>query len=110
MRQCQIVCCRPAECYTLSIIFIISLSPPCTYSHTPVRTTPSSYKPQKISPKFQGTVRELLHKKIREFYIHPQFVSDVMRPMRYANCLFEAGLIVYLVNDDREFTVLVDAS
>ncbi len=24
-----------------------------------------SYKPQKISPKFQGTVRELLHKKIR---------------------------------------------
>lgn len=41
-----------------------------------------SYKPQKISPKFQGTVRELLHKKIREFYIHPQFVSDVMRPMR----------------------------
>lgn len=40
-----------------------------------------SYKPQKISPKFQGTVRELLHKRIRESYIHPQFVSDVMRPM-----------------------------
>jgi ATP-binding cassette subfamily E protein 1 len=40
-----------------------------------------SYKPQKISPKFQGTVRELLHKKIRDSYIHPQFVSDVMRPM-----------------------------
>lgn len=40
-----------------------------------------SYKPQKISPKFQGTVRQLLHKKIREAYIHPQFVSDVMRPM-----------------------------
>jgi ATP-binding cassette, sub-family E, member 1 len=40
-----------------------------------------SYKPQKISPKFQGTVRELLHKKIREAYIHPQFVSDVMKPM-----------------------------
>ena len=40
-----------------------------------------SYKPQKISPKFQGTVRELLHKKIRDMYIHPQFVSDVMRPM-----------------------------
>ena len=40
-----------------------------------------SYKPQKISPKFQGTVRQLLHKKIREAYIHPQFVSDVMKPM-----------------------------
>jgi len=40
-----------------------------------------SYKPQKISPKFQGTVRQLLHKKVREAYIHPQFVSDVMRPM-----------------------------
>jgi ATP-binding cassette, sub-family E, member 1 len=40
-----------------------------------------SFKPQKISPKFQGTVRELLHKKIREAYVHPQFVSDVMRPM-----------------------------
>jgi ATP-binding cassette subfamily E protein 1 len=40
-----------------------------------------SYKPQKITPKFMGTVRELLHKKIRDAYIHPQFVSDVMKPM-----------------------------
>eukprot|EP01041_Mallomonas_annulata_P004554 gene4554-9034_t len=40
-----------------------------------------SYKPQKISPKFLGTVRQLLHKKIRDAYIHPQFVSDVMKPM-----------------------------
>jgi ATP-binding cassette subfamily E protein 1 len=40
-----------------------------------------SYKPQKISPKFLGTVRQLLHKRIREMYVHPQFVSDVMRPM-----------------------------
>lgn len=40
-----------------------------------------SYKPQKISPKFQGTVRQLCHTKIRDSYIHPQFVSDVMRPM-----------------------------
>lgn len=40
-----------------------------------------SFKPQKISPKFQGTVRQLLHKKIRDMYVHPQFVSDVMRPM-----------------------------
>lgn len=40
-----------------------------------------SYKPQKIAPKFQGTVRQLLHKKIRDAYIHPQFMSDVMKPM-----------------------------
>lgn len=40
-----------------------------------------SYKPQKISPKFQGSVRQLLHKKIRDAYVHPQFVTDVMKPM-----------------------------
>ena len=40
-----------------------------------------SYKPQKISPKFQGTVRELLHKRCRDAYIHPQFISDVMKPL-----------------------------
>jgi ATP-binding cassette subfamily E protein 1 len=40
-----------------------------------------SYKPQTISPKFEGTVRMLLHKKIRDASIHPQFISDVMKPM-----------------------------
>ena len=40
-----------------------------------------SYKPQKISPKFNGTVRTLLHKKVRESYIHPQFISDVIKPL-----------------------------
>ena len=46
-----------------------------------------SYKPQKISPKFQGTVRQLLHKRIREMYIHPQFVSDVMKPLVMDNII-----------------------
>merc|ERR1712003_542312 len=41
-----------------------------------------SYKPQKISPKAQGTTRQLLHEKIRDAYVHPQFVADVMRPLR----------------------------
>jgi len=41
-----------------------------------------SYKPQKISPKSQGTTRQLLHEKIREAYIHPQFVTDVMKPLK----------------------------
>ncbi|XP_071768629.2 ATP-binding cassette sub-family E member 1 [Centroberyx gerrardi] len=41
-----------------------------------------SYKPQKISPKFKGSVRALLHDKIRDAYTHPQFVTDVMKPMK----------------------------
>lgn len=41
-----------------------------------------SYKPQKISPKFQGSVKDLLFKKIRDAYAHPQFQSDVVKPMK----------------------------
>ena len=41
-----------------------------------------SYKPQKISPKSQSTVRALLHDKIRDSYVHPQFVSDVTKPLK----------------------------
>ncbi|XP_022114770.1 protein Pixie [Pieris rapae] len=41
-----------------------------------------SYKPQKISPKSQGQVRNLLHDKIRDAYTHPQFITDVMKPMK----------------------------
>lgn len=46
-----------------------------------------SYKPQKISPKFQGTVRQLLHKRIRDSYVHPQFISDVMKPLDMDNII-----------------------
>lgn len=46
-----------------------------------------SYKPQKISPKFPGTVRQLLHKRIRDAYIHPQFISDVMKPLSIENII-----------------------
>lgn len=41
-----------------------------------------SYKPQKISPKSAGTVRQLLHNRIRDSYVHPQFVSDVIKPLQ----------------------------
>jgi len=41
-----------------------------------------SYKPQKISPKSQGNVRQLLHEKIRDAYIHPQFITDVIKPLQ----------------------------
>jgi ATP-binding cassette subfamily E protein 1 len=33
-----------------------------------------SYKPQTISPKFGGVVRQLLHEKIRDAYVHPQVI------------------------------------
>uniref|UniRef100_A0A7S0KXX0 Uncharacterized protein n=1 Tax=Asterionellopsis glacialis TaxID=33640 RepID=A0A7S0KXX0_9STRA len=46
-----------------------------------------SYKPQKISPKFQGTVRQLLHKRVRDMYVHPQFISDVMKPLIIDNII-----------------------
>uniref|UniRef100_A0A1L8DGS5 Putative rnase l inhibitor abc superfamily protein n=1 Tax=Nyssomyia neivai TaxID=330878 RepID=A0A1L8DGS5_9DIPT len=41
-----------------------------------------SYKPQKISPRHQGHVRHLLGEKIRDAYVHPQFVADVMKPLK----------------------------
>ena len=40
-----------------------------------------SYKPQEITPKFQGTVKDLLLAKIRDQFLHPQFVSDVTKPL-----------------------------
>jgi ATP-binding cassette, sub-family E, member 1 len=40
-----------------------------------------SYKPQKISPRFEGTVRSLLYDKIRDNWLHPQFMTDVTKPM-----------------------------
>eukprot|EP01096_Ripella_sp_DP13-Kostka_P001298 TRINITY_DN11540_c0_g1_i2.p1 TRINITY_DN11540_c0_g1~~TRINITY_DN11540_c0_g1_i2.p1 ORF type:complete len:557 (+),score=301.76 TRINITY_DN11540_c0_g1_i2:106-1671(+) len=46
-----------------------------------------SYKPQKISPKFEGTVRQLLHQKIRASLGHPQFQSDVYKPLQIENLI-----------------------
>eukprot|EP00271_Cylindrocystis_brebissonii_P001348 TRINITY_DN11622_c0_g1_i1.p1 TRINITY_DN11622_c0_g1~~TRINITY_DN11622_c0_g1_i1.p1 ORF type:complete len:603 (+),score=142.98 TRINITY_DN11622_c0_g1_i1:256-2064(+) len=46
-----------------------------------------SYKPQKISPKFQHSVRNLLHSKIRDSYMHPQFNTDVLKPLRIEELL-----------------------
>ena len=44
-----------------------------------------SYKPQKISPKSSGTVRQLLHTRIRDSYCHPQFITDVIKPLQVDN-------------------------
>jgi ATP-binding cassette subfamily E protein 1 len=40
-----------------------------------------SYKPQTIAPKFEGSVRALLFAKIRDAYAHPQFQTDVLKPL-----------------------------
>ncbi|XP_021954718.1 ATP-binding cassette sub-family E member 1 isoform X2 [Folsomia candida] len=56
------------------------LQPDAGSSNVP--TLHVSYKPQKISPKSVGTVRQLLHEKIRDAYIHPQFITDVMKPLK----------------------------
>jgi ATP-binding cassette subfamily E protein 1 len=41
-----------------------------------------SMKPQKIAPKFTGTVRQLFLKKIRSSFLHPQFNTDVIKPLK----------------------------
>ncbi len=41
-----------------------------------------SMKPQKITPKFQGTVRQLFFKKIKASFLSPQFQTDVVKPLK----------------------------
>ncbi|KAK8196598.1 Fe-S cluster-binding ribosome biosynthesis protein [Zalaria obscura] len=41
-----------------------------------------SMKPQKIMPKFQGTVRQLFFKKIKAAFLSPQFQTDVYKPLK----------------------------
>ncbi|KAG5518473.1 hypothetical protein PMAC_002868 [Pneumocystis sp. 'macacae'] len=44
-----------------------------------------SLKPQKIAPKFQGTVRMLFLKKIKSSWLNPSFQSDVCKPLNIDN-------------------------
>lgn len=46
-----------------------------------------SMKPQKIAPKFPGTVRMLLLKKIRGAFLNPQFQTDVCKPLNLDNII-----------------------
>ncbi len=41
-----------------------------------------SMKPQKITPKFTGTVRQLFFKKIKASFLNPQFQTDVYKPLK----------------------------
>ena len=46
-------------------------------------------KPQKITPKFQGTVRQLFFKKIKAAFLSPQFQTDVLKPMNLDNIMHQ---------------------
>jgi ATP-binding cassette subfamily E protein 1 len=46
-----------------------------------------SYKPQIIQPKFEGTVQELFYTKIGSAFVHPQFQSEVVRPLQIDHLL-----------------------
>lgn len=41
-----------------------------------------SYKPQKLVGRSEQTVRELFLEKIRDMWLHPQFQTDVARPLK----------------------------
>src|SRR6266480_2286698 len=41
-----------------------------------------SMKPQRIAPKFQGTVRQLFFKKIKAAFLSPQSQTDVYKPLK----------------------------
>ncbi|PHH73770.1 hypothetical protein CDD82_5271 [Ophiocordyceps australis] len=41
-----------------------------------------SMKPQTITPKFEGTVRQLFFKKIKQAFLNPQFQTDVVKPLK----------------------------
>jgi ATP-binding cassette subfamily E protein 1 len=46
-----------------------------------------SYKPQKIAPKFEGSVEELLEKRLPKIWNHVQFQSDVFKPLNIEHLL-----------------------
>ncbi|KAJ3560954.1 hypothetical protein NP233_g10502 [Leucocoprinus birnbaumii] len=56
-------------------------------NETDKQTLSVSLKPQTISPKFPGTVRMLLLKQIKAAFMHPQFQTDVLKPMSLENIM-----------------------
>ncbi|KAJ7625521.1 P-loop containing nucleoside triphosphate hydrolase protein [Roridomyces roridus] len=54
---------------------------------TDKQTLSVSLKPQTIAPKFPGTVRMLLIKQIKAAFMHPQFQTDVLKPMNLENIM-----------------------
>jgi len=66
---------------TTFIRMLAGIIPPDDQEHA-IPELHVSFKPQKISPKFNGTVRMLLQQKIKDSYLHPQFMTDVTKPLQ----------------------------
>ncbi|EPZ31898.1 ABC transporter E family member 2 [Rozella allomycis CSF55] len=64
-----------------------------------------SYKPQTINPKFEGTVRELLIRKIKVMFMHPQFETDVLKPLNIAPLLDQK--VLYLSGGELQRVAIV---
>ena len=69
---------------TKTLLFLLKLKF-CIIAEVPKLNI--SYKPQKISPKFQGTVRQLVMARIRDAAVHPQFNTDVLKPLQIENLM-----------------------
>nr|CAG8445453.1 12903_t:CDS:2 [Entrophospora candida]CAG8458206.1 13136_t:CDS:2 [Entrophospora candida] len=65
---------------TTFIRLLAGITKPDGEEHVPELNV--SYKPQKISPKYQGTVRTLFLQKIKPAFMHAQFQTDVVKPMQ----------------------------
>lgn len=48
----------------------------------PIPEVHFSYKPQKIIPKFEGTVQSMLYTKIGSALLNPLFITDIVKPLR----------------------------
>lgn len=64
---------------TTMIKMLCGLIKPDNDTHVPIINV--SYKPQIISPKFEGNVRELFDSKIQSAYTKQEFITDVIRPL-----------------------------
>ncbi|TGJ83678.1 hypothetical protein E0Z10_g5059 [Xylaria hypoxylon] len=49
-----------------------------------------SLKPQTITPKFDGTVRQLFFKRIKQAFLSPQFQTDVVKPLKLEDFIDQA--------------------
>jgi hypothetical protein len=69
-----------------------------TTTETEIPELSISYKPQKIAPKFEGTVRQLLMRKIPSMLNHPAFKTDVLNPLNIENIIDFEVHYIYLCN------------
>merc|ERR1711991_355481 len=79
---------------TTFIRLMAGLLPPDEDSE-PVPELNVSYKPQKISPRFKGTVRQLLGKKIRAAVMNPQFNAEIIKPLMVEELMDQKVLTVW---------------